>query len=265
MPGTSSDLNVYDVVYYAGDCNAGSKTIAINLPNDERVHAMKGTRRLQLRNSMQAKFDKILLPIGELILAPEAHEHLKFDAFFWNVTFHEVAHGLGIKETINGKGSVDAAMGTEKTSWEEAKADILGLFMVCRLIEMGEITNITVEDAITTYIAGILRSVRFGAASSHGKANMMCFNFMEQQGAFSRNEEGLYVIDFDKSKAAINTWADLILTTQGNGDVVFATEFREKNGGITPALQADLDRINAAGIPKDIQFIQGPDVLFGTK
>lgn len=265
VPGTSSDLNVYDVVYYAGDCNAGSKTIAINLPNDERVHAMKGTRRLQLRNSMQAKFDKILLPIGELILAPEAHEHLKFDAFFWNVTFHEVAHGLGIKETINGKGSVDAAMGTEKTSWEEAKADILGLFMVCRLIEMGEITNITVEDAITTYIAGILRSVRFGAASSHGKANMMCFNFMEQQGAFSRNEEGLYVIDFDKSKAAINAWADLILTTQGNGDVVFATEFREKNGGITPALQADLDRINAAGIPKDIQFIQGPDVLFGTK
>ena len=91
-------------------------------------------------------------------------------------------------------------MGTEKTSWEEAKADILGLFMVCRLIDMGEITNISVEDAITTYIAGILRSVRFGAASSHGKANMMCFNFMEQQGAFSRNAEGLYQIDFEKSK-----------------------------------------------------------------
>ena len=265
VPGTSSDLNVYDVVYYAGDCNAGSKTIAINLPNDERVHAMKGTRRLQLRNSMQAKFDKILLPIGELILAPEDHQHLKFDAFFWNVTFHEVAHGLGIKETINGKGSVDAAMGTEKTSWEEAKADILGLFMVCRLIENGEITGITVEDAITTYIAGIFRSVRFGAASSHGKANMMCFNFMEQQGAFTRNADGLYVIDYAKAKSAINAWADLILTTQGNGDVKFATEFRAKNGGITPALQADLDRINAAGIPKDIFFIQGPDVLFGTK
>lgn len=265
VPGTSSDLNVYDVVFYAGDCNAGSKTIAINLPNDERVHAMKGTRRLQLRNSMQAKFDKILLPIGQLILSPEDQQHLKFDAFFWNVTFHEVAHGLGVKETINGKGSVDAVMGTEKTSWEEAKADILGLFMVCNLIEKGEITNISVEDAITTYIAGILRSVRFGAASSHGKANMMCFNFMEQEGAFSRNAEGLYVIDFDKARKAINAWADLILTTQGNGDVVFATEFREKNGGITPALQADLDKINGAGIPKDIYFVQGPDVLFGTK
>lgn len=262
VPGTSSDLNVYDAVYYAGDCNAGSKTIAINLPNDDRVHQLRGTRRLQLRNSMQAKFDKILMPIGELVMDPSQLGYLKFDAFFWNVTFHEVAHGLGIKETINGKGGVDAAMGTEKTSWEEAKADILGLFMVCKLVEMGEITNITAEDAIATYIAGILRSVRFGAASSHGKANMMCFNYMEKAQAFTRNAEGKFVIDFAKAKEAINGWANLIITTQGNGDVDFAVKYRQENGNITPALQADLDRINAAGIPKDITFVQGADVLF---
>ncbi len=263
VPGTSSDLNVYDVVYYAGDCNAGSKTIAINLPNDDRVHALKGTRRLQLRNSMKAKFDKILMPIGELIITPDQQKNLKFDAFFWNVTFHEVAHGLGVKQTVNGKGSVDAAMGTEKTSWEEAKADILGLFMVTKLVEMGEITNITSEDAIVTYIAGILRSVRFGAASSHGKANMMCFNYMEKAGAFTRNDKGQYVIDFNKAKEAINGWAALILKTQGDGDVEFATKYRTENGTITPALQADLDKINSAGIPRDIRFIQGADVLFG--
>lgn len=263
VPGTSSDLNVYDVVFYAGDCNAGSKTIAINLPNDDRVHALKGTRRLQLRNSMKAKFDKILMPIGELIVTPEQQKYLNFDAFFWNVTFHEVAHGLGVKQTINGKGSVDAAMGTEKTSWEEAKADILGLFMVTKLVEMGEITNITSEDAIATYIAGILRSVRFGAASSHGKANMMCFNYMEKAGAFTRDDKGQYVIDFEKAKEAMNGWAALILKTQGDGDVEFATKYRAENGNITPALQADLDKINNAGIPRDIRFIQGVDVLFG--
>lgn len=263
VPGTSSDLNVYDVVFYAGDCNAGSKTIAINLPNDDRVHALKGTRRLQLRNSMKAKFDKILMPIGELIVTPEQQKYLNFDAFFWNVTFHEVAHGLGVKQTLNGKGSVDAAMGTEKTSWEEAKADILGLFMVTKLVEMGEITNITSEDAIATYIAGILRSVRFGAASSHGKANMMCFNYMEKAGAFTRDDKGQYVIDFEKAKEAMNGWAALILKTQGDGDVEFATKYRAENGNITPALQADLDKINSAGIPRDIRFIQGVDVLFG--
>lgn len=263
VPGTSSDLNVYDAVYYAGDCNAGSKTIAINLPNDERVHALKGTRRLQLRNSMKAKFDKILMPIGQLIVTPEQQKYLNFDAFFWNVTFHEVAHGLGVKQTINTNESVDAVMGTEKTSWEEAKADILGLFMVTKLIEMGEITNITAEDAIATYIAGILRSVRFGAASSHGKANMMCFNYMEKAGAFSRDAKGQYVIDFGKAKEAMNGWAALTLQTQGDGNVEFATKYRAENGGITPALQADLDKINGAGIPRDITFIQGADILLG--
>ena len=263
VPGTSSDLNVYDAVFYAGDCNAGSKTIAINLPNDERVHAMKGTRRLQLRNSMKAKFDKIMMPIDELIVTPEQQKYLNFDAFFWNVTFHEVAHGLGVKQTVNTNESVDAVMGTEKTSWEEAKADILGLFMVTKLVEMGEITNITAEDAITTYIAGILRSVRFGAASSHGKANMMCFNYMEKAGAFTRDAQGQYVIDFQKAKEAMNGWAALILKTQGDGNVEFATKYRAENGGITPELQADLDKINSAGIPRDITFIQGKDVLFG--
>jgi len=186
---------------------------------------------------------------------------LNFDAFFWNVTFHEVAHGLGIKNTINGKGSVDNAMGTEKTSWEEAKADILGLFMVMKLIEKGEITNITTEEAMTTYIAGILRSVRFGAASSHGKANMMCFNFFENKGAFSRDEKSQYVIDYEKAYKAMNDWANLIIVTQGNGDFDFAKQYRIENGGITETLQADLDLINNSGIPRDIRFNQGIKVL----
>ena len=257
VPGTSSDLNVYNAVYYAGDCNAGSKTIAINLPNDNRVAKAKGSRRLQLRNSMQAKFDKILMPIGELIISPNQQKHLKFDAFFWNVTFHEVAHGLGVKNTIVGNKDIDLVMKDEKTSWEEAKADILGLFMVNKLIDMGEITNITKEDAMVTYIAGILRSVRFGAASSHGKANMMCFNFMEKEGAFTRDANGQYVIDFEKAYKAMNAWAELIIKTQGDGNLEFASKFRAENGTIKPALQKDLDKINNAGIPRDIRFNQG--------
>ena len=254
VPGTSSDLNVYDAIYYAGDCNAGSKTIAINLPNDERVHAAKGTRRLQLYNSMMAKFDKIMMPIGEVLMTPEQLQYLSADAFFWNVTFHEVAHGLGVKQTINGKGSVDAAMGSEKTTWEEAKADILGLFMVSRLIDMGEITDITKEQSVATFIAGIVRSVRFGFASSHGKANMMCFNYMEQNGAFSRNSDGLYVINFEKAAEVIDSWAELILRTQATGDYEFAHAYAAEHADITDALAADIAKVNEAGIPRDIRF-----------
>jgi hypothetical protein len=261
VPGTSSDMNVYNVVYYAGDCNAGSKTIAINLPNDDRVQAEKGARRLQLANAQHAKFDKIMMPIGELIIEPAQQQYLKFDAFFWNVTFHEVAHGLGIKQTINGKGSVDEAMKTEKSTWEEAKADILGLFLVNTLIEKGEITNITAEDAITTYIVGILRSVRFGAGEAHGKANMMCYNFFENEGAFTRNADGTYHIDFEKAKSAINNWGALILKTQGEGDFEFAKQYTAENASVSDALQKDLDKINNSGIPRDIIYNQGWDVL----
>ena len=254
VPGTSSDLNVYDAIYYAGDCNAGSKTIAINLPNDERVHAAKGTRRLQLYNSMMAKFDKIMMPIGEVLMAPDQIQYLSADAFFWNVTFHEVAHGLGVKQTVNGKGTVDEAMGSEKTTWEEAKADILGLFMVSKLIDMGEITDITKEQSIATFIAGIVRSVRFGFASSHGKANMMCYNYMEQNGAFYRNEDGKYVVDFEKAPEVINSWAELIIRTQATGNFEFAQSYSAENAAITPALEADIKKVNEAGIPRDIVF-----------
>ena len=254
VPGTSSDLNVYDAIYYAGDCNAGSKTIAINLPNDERVHALKGTRRLQLYNSMMAKFNKIMMPIGEVLMTPDQLQYLSADAFFWNVTFHEVAHGLGVKQTVNGKGSVDAAMGSEKTTWEEAKADILGLFMVSKLIDMGEITDITKEQSVATFIAGIVRSVRFGFASSHGKANMMCYNFMEDFGAFTRDADGKYVIDFEKSAAAIDAWASLILETQATGNFEFAQKYSAENASIRETLSADIAKVNGAGIPRDIIF-----------
>lgn len=261
VPGTSSSMNVYDVVFYGGDCNAGGKTIAINLPNDEKVQAIKGSRRFQLRNAMQAKFDKIMEPIGELILEPSQQQNLKFDAFFWDVTFHEVAHGLGIKQTINGKGTVDEAMKTEQSSWEEAKADIVGLYLVCKLVDKKEITNITTEDAITSYIVGLLRSVRFGAADAHGISNMMCYNYMEKAGAFTRNGNGTYHINYDKARKAIDGWINIILTTQGNGDFAYASKYSKENGTVGPSLQKDLDRINKAGIPRDIRFNQGLKVL----
>lgn len=261
VPGTDSDLNVYDVIYYAGDCNSGSKTIAINLPNDERVHLEKGTRRLQLKNAMRAKFDKILMPIAEIVVEKDQLENVKFDAFFWNVTFHEVAHGLGIKNTLTGKGNVRQVLENQYSAWEEAKADILGLFMVQKLIEKGEITNITVEDAYTTFIAGILRSVRFGAASAHGQANMMCYNFFEDHGAFSRNEAGKYVIDIEKAKQALVDWASMILQIQGDGDLEAAKAYHATHSNIREALKADLEKVQGANIPRDIRFEQGKEVL----
>ncbi len=261
MPGSDADLNAYDVIYYAGHSNAGSKTIAINLPNDERVQLEKGTRRLQLKNAMRAKFDTILVPIADTLIVPEQREHITFDAFFANTMFHEVAHGLGIKNTLDGSGTVRGALKEHASALEEGKADILGLYMVQSLLEKGEITEGTLEDYYVTFMAGIFRSVRFGASSAHGKANMIRFNFFAQQGAFEKTEDGMYRVNMEKMGAAVEALSELILTLQGDGDYDGVAKLVETMGVIKPDLASDLARLEAASIPVDIHFNQGKKVL----
>lgn len=260
-PGTDSDLNAYDVLYYAGHSNAGSKTIAINLPNDEEVQLQKGTRRLQLKNAMRAKFEKILLPISGELIAPAQREHVSFDAFFANTMFHEVAHGLGIKNTITDKGTVRAALKDYASSMEEGKADVLGLYMITQLHSQGELGDANLMDNYVTFLASIFRSTRFGASSAHGKANMVRFNFFKERGAFTRDEAGQYSIDFDAMQTAMNDLSATILRLQGDGDYEGAKALTDSSGVIDKQLQADLDRLAAAGIPVDIVFEQGVDVL----
>ena len=260
-PGTDSDLNAYDVIYYAGHSNAGSKTIAINLPNDEEVQLAKGTRRLQLKNAMKAKFDKIMLPLSEVLIAPEQRQHVTFNAFFANTMFHEVAHGLGIKNTLTGKGTVRTALKETASPLEEGKADILGLYMVSRLHEKGELPEGELMDYYTTFLAGIFRSVRFGASSAHGRANMVRFNYFKETGAFSRNEAGHYRVNFEAFEKAVAGLSRLILTLQGDGDYEGAKALLAAKGIVSDDLKADLDRLATADIPVDVYFIQGEEVL----
>ncbi len=257
-PGSDSDLNAYDVVYYAGDCNAGAKTIAINLPNDETVQLEKGSRRLQLKNAVRAKYDEILLPIAMTLIVHDQRKHITFNAFFDNTMFHEIAHGLGIKNTINGKGTVRSALKNLASALEEGKADVLGLYMIAKLAEQGLIHKSNVKNSFVTFLAGIFRSIRFGASSAHGRANMLRFNFFREAGAFSRDDKtGLYRVDFDKMQAAIAALSRKILTLQGDGDYEGVKDLMERMGKVGPVLQADLDRLSQAGIPVDIIFRQG--------
>jgi hypothetical protein len=263
-PGTDSDLNAYDVVFYAGDANAGSKTIAINLPNDEVVQLAKGTRRLQLKNTMRAKFDQIMVPLATQLMAEDQRDNVTFDAFFGNTMFHEVAHGLGIKNTLNGRGPVRAALREHASPMEEGKADVVGLHMVTQLFEQGDLTDGSIEDHYVTFLAGIFRSVRFGASSAHGQANMVRFNYFQEQGAFTRDEAtGTYQVDFEAMRSAVSSLSELILTLQGDGDYDGVDALMAEKGMVPDALQRDLDRLDELGIPRDIVFDQGIGVLFG--
>lgn len=262
VPGRDADLNAYDMAYCAGDCNSGSKTIAINLPNDEEVQLAKGTRRLQIKNAMRAKFDKILLPIAGELIAEDQRRFITFDAFFANTMFHEVAHGLGIKNTLDGSTTVRQALKEHASALEEGKADILGLYMIQEMREKGEISEGELMDNYVTFLAGIFRSVRFGASSAHGRANMIRFNYFSDAGAFSRDEaSGTYRVNVVKFEKAIKDLSRELLVMQGNGDYLAVSQFVDLQGNVSAQLKADLDRLGAANIPVDIVYKQGREVL----
>lgn len=262
IPGSDADLNAYDLAYCAGDCNSGAKTIAINLPNDEEVQLAKGTRRLQIKNSMLAKFNQILIPIANELIAQDQRDHITFDAFFGNTMFHEVAHGLGIKTTLDGSGTVRQALKEHASVLEEGKADVLGLYMVQRLREMGEITDGELMDNYVTFLASIFRSIRFGTSSAHGRANMIRFNYFSDAGAFSRDSEaGTYRVNVVEFEQAVADLSNDLLVLQGDGDYARVAAFVAEKGNVGTQLQADLNHLDAISIPVDIVYRQGREVL----
>jgi hypothetical protein len=261
VPGSDADLNAYDVIYTSGHANAGGKTIAINLPNDEEVQLEKGTRRLQLKNAMRAKYDAIMEPIAQNLIVPEQRKNVTFNAFFANTMFHEVAHGLGIKNTINDKGTVRQALKEHASALEEGKADILGLYMIGQLLDKKVITEGVLADYYTTFLAGIFRSVRFGASSAHGKANMVRFNYFAENGAFTRNENGLYAVNMENMTKAVDSLSALILKIQGDGDYQGVDSLVKESGIIKDELANDLAKLEKAKVPVDIVFKQGKKIL----
>jgi hypothetical protein len=210
---------------------------------------------------MRAKFDAIMTPIADNLIVQEQRRHVTFNAFFANTMFHEVAHGLGVKNTINNKGTVRQALKEHASALEEGKADILGLYMINQLLAKNIITEGTLEDFYVTFMAGIFRSVRFGASSAHGKANMVRFNYFQKHGAFSRNTKGMYKVNIAKMGEAINALSELILTLQGNGDYQGVDTLVAETGVIKAELSTDLAKLEVKGVPVDIVFKQGKQVL----
>jgi hypothetical protein len=260
-PGGDADLGAYDTLYVAGDANAAVKALAFNLPNDELVQLEKGTRRVQLKSAMRAKFEKILVPIASVLISEEQRSHVTFDSFFANGMFHEVAHGLGIKNTLSGRGTVREALKDHASALEEGKADVLGLYMVGALHERGELGEVDLTDHYVTFLCSIFRSIRFGSTSAHGVANLIRFNFFQEQGAFTRGDDGRYRVDPERFPAAVRALSERLLRLQGDGDYGAVADFVARYGVRTPGLENALARVAEAQIPVDIVYEQGPRVL----
>ncbi len=260
--GSASDIGVYDAIYYAGVANAGGKSISINHPKDGRILMEKGNKKLQFKNVMKAKFDKILYPISEILIDENQLKHVKFEAFFENNLFYEIADGLAIKTTVNNKGPVKDAMKECYSTMNGLKADVLRLVFITKLHEMGKHEDKDLMDNYVTFVADIFRSVRFGTSLFQGEGNMVTFNFLEEEGAIVRNKEtGKYRVDFEKMKSAFEKHINNIIVIQGDGNYEAAQEMIEEKGFLLETLKNDLQKVSKAGIPRDVTFEQGLDVL----
>ena len=254
-PGAGSDIFSCDALYYAGKANAGIKVIALNLPYDADIQENLGTRTILLENVIRQKFNYVISPTGNVLLASGERAHLSQDAFFWNIVFREVAHGLGVKETVNGKGTVEEALGSHALTFEEMKGNVVGMYLICQLqshIAMDRL--FTTEDALTTFFTSLARSERFGEGSALGRANMMIFNYLEENGSFQRHPDGHYTIDYGKMESSIGELAALILKTQATGDVEFAASFEEKYSHRGADFDADQMNLNLERVPRDVRF-----------
>ncbi|MDD5544673.1 MAG: peptidase [Acidobacteriia bacterium] len=251
--GTLSPLVVVNELYDAGEARPGVQTAAFTLPNDERVRAKKGTKKIMLKNVTQAKFNKTLAPAAIRLIVDDQLQNVKFDPFFNHILLHELSHALGPGFITVGKEktTVNRALKEQYTAIEEAKADVVGLYDAEFLAQKKVFDPAHLADYYISNVASIFRSVRFGADDAHGKANLLQFNFFMKEGALSYDEtKQKFRTDVPKMKEATRKLANILLTIEAQGDYAAAKALMDEQGKMTPRLQSALRRLN--DVPVDI-------------
>ncbi|HET9785655.1 MAG TPA: hypothetical protein VFP47_00890, partial [Pyrinomonadaceae bacterium] len=254
--GAASPIRVVNEVFSSGEGNSGVQTAAYNLPNDERVVKEKGSKRVMLKNVQEAKFQKTLTPISRVVLTPRDQALLSFESFFTHILAHELMHGLGPHNiTVNGQATTVRQQLKELSSaFEEAKADITGLWALQYLIDKGVVEKRMERSLYTTFLASTFRSVRFGITEAHGKGIALQFNYLTDEGAFEVNEQtGRFSVNEAKVKDAVRKLTGEILTVQAEGSYDKAKALLDKYAVIRPSMQKALDRMK--DVPVDIEPI----------
>jgi Peptidase family M49 len=251
--GTESPIRVVDLVFVGGDSKAGVQTLAFNLPNDERVREAKGSKKVLLHNMMRAKYDQILVPIAQRVLAEDQLEQVSFDAYFNEVLHHELAHGLGPgKLVIDGRETeVRLELKELYSTLEEAKADVLGVYDILQLIDRGVMPAELRRTLEASYVAGLFRAARFGIDEAHGQGVVAQFNFLLEKGAVEVTEDGRFRANSEVYPEAIAALVNELLMIQATGDYERAKRFLATYAVATPEIRAAIDRLS--DVPVDIR------------
>jgi len=252
--GNQSPIEVVQEVYCAGDAKTGVQTLAFNLPNDERVRQLKGSKKVLLKNIHEAKFNKLLFPIAKRVLDPSQLKYVTFEGFFNHTLMHEISHGIGPGIiTVNGKKTqVNIQLKETYSTIEECKADVLGMFNNILMIKKGVFPKSYERQIWTTFLAGIFRSVRFGINEAHGGGNAIIYNYMLENGAYQFNKTTQRVkVNYDKAYAVLKSLAHKILMIQATGNYNGAKELIKKYAVQSPSMKLLVKKL--MDLPVDIK------------
>src|SRR5215813_4429406 len=253
LAGKSTPMEVMDTPFRGGDLRHGYQAVADNLPNDPRIHEEKGTKKIFFKNYMDARVNSVVLPIGKLLLREDQAARASLDGYMSAVLMHEISHGLGpaYARTSAGKADIRASLGPIYAGVEEAKADVVGLYGLLWLMDKGVVPKEKASEIYASYVAGIFRTVRFGVAEAHGRAEMMEFNYLVEQGAITRDPKtGRYAIDEAKMPPAIASLAKELLEIEATGDRNRAEQWFKRYESMPAGLKSML--ANAKDVPVDV-------------
>src|SRR5262245_4487969 len=251
--GSLAPIRVVDVVFSAGDGNRGVQTAAFNLPNDERITAEKGAKRVMLKNTQDAKFAKVLVPISKIALAPKDQLSVEFDAFFTHILMHELMHGLGPHNITAGErpSTVRQELKETYSTIEEAKADVSGLFALQFLVDRGKLDKKYEQTMYPTYLASMFRSIRFGLNEAHGRGVAMQLNYFLDHGGVTVASDGTFAVNPSRIKQNVIDLTHDLMTMQATGSYAEAKQLIETMATVRPQVQRVLDRL--VGVPVDIE------------
>ena len=260
--GGLAPIRVVNVVFSAGDGNHDVQTAAYNLPNDERIVAEMGSKRMMLKNYQQAKFANALVPISKVALARDDQSYVDFEAFFTHILMHELMHGLG-PTNIGPHGSgggVRPALKELYSTVEEAKADITGLWALQKLMDKGVIDPAGERRMYTTFLASAFRTLLFGMDDAHARGMAMQVNYLLDAGAFRVNADGTFSVNLHKVKKGVAGLSHDLLNLQAAGDYEAGKSMLARLVAMRSEVQAVLDRLG--DMPVDIRprFVTADDL-----
>jgi len=250
--GALAPIRVVNEVFAAGDRRRGVTTAAYNLPNDERVLLEKGSKRVMLKNVQEAKFQKILRPISKVALSAADQRKVTFDAFFTHILMHEMVHGVGPHELKReaGRTTVREQLGTAYPAIEEAKADVVGLFALHRLVDRGVLPKELEQTMYATFLASAFRSIRFGIDEAHGRGVALQLNWFLDQGGVVVGKDGRFSVVDAKIRGAIESLSRELLTLQAKGDAAGAKALLDRMAVIRPPVARVFEKLRE--VPVDI-------------